>query len=69
MPRAHKPKLPPAEFRRTSSQITTTFPLARRTLYAMAADGRITVWKLGSKNLYDIRQIEALIRPQDRRAS
>ncbi|MGB8020922.1 MAG: hypothetical protein WCF04_06800 [Candidatus Nanopelagicales bacterium] len=55
------PPTPPAQYRRTSAQITAEYPIARRTLYEWAQLGKVTVWKFGARNIYDARQIEALI--------
>lgn len=64
MARPRKPAIPPADQRLTSSQVTTEYPIARRTLYQWAADGRITTFKLGSRNLYDRRELDGLIQPK-----
>jgi predicted site-specific integrase-resolvase len=68
VPRIKVPGAPPAQHRATSGDITADYPIVRRTLYAWAAEGKIHVWKLGSKNIYDRPEIESLIRPQRRSA-
>lgn len=62
-PRAHTAP-PPPEHRRSTDQIVAEYGVVRRTVYGWQAEGRIHVWKLGAKNIYDRREFEAMIAPK-----
>lgn len=54
--------VPPPEFRISSAEVQRRLNCTRRSVYRYAAEGRLTVWKLGPKtNAYDVREVEALV--------
>lgn len=40
--------------------------ISRRTLFTWTEHGLVTVYKIGTRNRYDIAELDALITPKDR---
>jgi excisionase family DNA binding protein len=53
--------IPPVEHRITTEQVQDRLKCSRRNVYRLAAEGRITVFKSGATNIYDAREVDALI--------
>jgi len=53
--------IPPPEKRLDSAQACERLHITRRHLYRLAAEGRITTYKVGGRNLYDADELDGLI--------
>lgn len=58
--------VPPADDRIFGAQaVADEYGCSRRYVYKLAADHRIHVWKLGSKNVYSRSQLDGLLTLRD----